>query len=114
MAGTDLAQPLIFTPFQSQPLERFSRVVRSPRKKRSVFFLLDNAEHSFARLENLLATTHVPEYAHIEFVIAYVTTQDGGDEYNLFREYILTSLQKVTELKFEGLTQELLSHRSGR
>lgn len=108
-AGTDLAQPIIFTPFQSQPLEQFSRVVRSTRKKRPVFFFLDNAENNFVRIENLLATTHAPEYGHVKFVIAYVGKQDLGDEYALFREHVLTSFQRVKEHEFKGLTQELVS-----
>ena len=75
-AGTDLVQPLIFTPFQSQPLEQFSRVVRSRRKKWPVFFFLDNVSNNFERIENLLATTHAPEYGRVKFVIAYVAKED--------------------------------------
>lgn len=108
-AGTDLAQPLIFTPFQSQPLEQFSRVVRSPRKMRPVLFFLDNVANSFSRIENLLATTHAPEYGHVKFVIAYVSEGRGEDEYDLFRERVLASSQSVIEREFEGLTQELVT-----
>lgn len=107
-AGTEFAHPLIFTPYESQPLERFSRAACTPLGKKSIIFLLDNAQLHFSKIEGLLATTHAPEYSHVRFVVTYAAKEDD-DLYAIFRERADSSCHQITEHRFSGVTRELVA-----
>src|SRR5664280_966676 len=109
VAGTEIIQPLLFTPFESQPLEQLSRAVRFPIHKQHVLFLLDNAQADFAAIEGLLRTTHAEEYEHVKFVIVYASEQDRQDEYLVFRERVVTCGVTLDEWQFTGITREFVT-----
>lgn len=107
--GAEMMQPLLVTPFESQPLERLSRAIRSPARRRPVVFLIDNAHEDFGRIEGLLRTMHAEEYQNIRFVITYAAEEAGDAPYLRFRERVRACGLFPDEWRLGDISAELVS-----
>ena len=71
---------ILFTPYPSAPLQKFSERATCRIARRATRFFLDNGQQQAEKLNELLSTTFAPEYAHVRYVVGYVDESGGGND----------------------------------